>query len=208
MAHKALAALLVVVIVGGGVTATVFVPRALANDQPTEPTTIEITTEETTEETTLEIITQEETTEAPTETSTAATTATTTIKLTGVVELSPIMCEPDRQLAAKLGFLTSGPDESANSFRSFVTADNLSSFNIFDRDNILRYEFMISTPTISFYGIKVGDSLDITKIPARAYDSAEKKDNSYVLMKGEDKYQFGADENGIVTMIALRYIVP
>jgi len=108
MAHKALAALLAVVIVGGGVTAAVFVPRALANNQPTEPTTIEITTEETTEATIPVTTIEEETTDAPTEPlatttqhSTAATTLTptTTKKPSSSVELS-------KYINANNGFFT------------------------------------------------------------------------------------------------------
>ena len=135
------------------------------------------------------------------------TTAKATMyKPSGVVELSPIMYEPHWQLAKRLGFWVMEPDIGETWFSH---PDGSTSLYTRVRDGAMIYEIDIATPTISFYGLKIGDPLDITKIPARLYDDIQQYGNNYLLTKGDyDKYNFGADENGIITRMVLRYKLP
>jgi len=78
LAHKALAALLAVAIVGGGTAAAVFVPRALANSEPETTAAVAETVEDKTTEAATEATTEEETTtEAETEPPTTVVVTTT-----------------------------------------------------------------------------------------------------------------------------------
>jgi len=170
----------------------------------------EITTTEAIITTEAETTTKEESTEAPTAAPAAATTTTTkaTTKQSGVVELSPIMYEPFWPLAEKLGFMVPKQIEDDGGFVYTLSADNRSSLYRFVKGNVTYYEVTIATPSISFYGQKIDAPLDITKIPARLYDDVRQSDTSYQLEKGDiDKYSFGIDENGVVTMMMFRYTV-
>ncbi|MDR1465477.1 MAG: hypothetical protein LBJ11_09295, partial [Oscillospiraceae bacterium] len=135
------------------------------------------------------------------------------------IEFSKIMYDPIDTLAQKLECVYVGKDDFGGmEYENKSTGTSLYGQMRPEWDHPIAYSCNWTTPTISFYGISVGDLLksSIKKLPISDTQSdlefyageMTEEGNYHFYSGGSNSHLLVADQDGIITEISMRYYIP